>query len=105
VRQRAASPLAGRSHATIPMSERASTVERLAMTGPDTIAYSVTYTDPEVFTAPWTIELEWTRDPAYHLHEFACHEGNVAIRDMIRASRAQRKLDAAVPTAAESSAH
>ena len=93
--RRAASPLSGRSYATIPVGEHASTVERLAMTGPDTLTYAVTYTDAAVFTAPWTIELEWTRDPTYRLHEFACHEGNVQVRDMINASRAQRRLDAA----------
>jgi hypothetical protein len=93
--QRASSPLPGRGKGTVPMSTQARTVERLTMTGPDTIAYAVTYTDPQVFTAPWTVELEWTRDSAYRLHEYACHEGNVAIRDMIKASRAQRRLDAA----------
>jgi len=93
--RRAGSPLPGRDRGTIPTGARARTVERLTMTGPDTIAYRVTYTDPEVFTAPWTVELEWTREPGYRLYEFACHEGNVQIRDMITASRAQRKLDAA----------
>ena len=83
------------------MSERARTVERLTMAGPDTIAYAVTYTDPEVFTGPWTIELEWTRESTYRLHEFACHEGNVQVRDMINSSRAQRRLDASASVAAE----
>ncbi len=77
------------------MSEQAGAVERLTMTGPDTIAYEVTYSDPAVFTAPWTVALEWTRNEGYRLHEFACHEGNVAVRDMIKATRAQRKLDQA----------
>jgi len=90
VMKRAAPPLQGRTKITIPMSEKASAVERLTMTGPDTIAYAVTYTDPDVFTAPWTIELEWTRNAGYRLHEFACHEGN-GVRHMITASRAQRK--------------
>ena len=77
------------------MSDQVRTVERLTMTGPDTIAYQITYTDPEVYTAPWTVELEWTRNDDYRMYEFACHEGNVAIRDMITASRAQQKLDSA----------
>ena len=37
---------------TIPMSKQARTVERLTMTGPNTIVHELTYTDPEVFTAP-----------------------------------------------------
>ena len=67
------------------------TCERLTMTGPDTIAYEVTYTDPEVFTAPWTAAYEWTRSGDYRIYEFACHEGNT-IRDMITGSRAHRLL-------------
>ena len=95
--RRSGSPLTGRNLSTIPTGEQASAVERLTMTGPDTLAYEVTYSDPAVFTAPWTIALEWTRDSAYRLHEFACHEGNVGVRDMIKSSRAQRKLDGIAP--------
>jgi hypothetical protein len=100
VTRRAAPPLQGRTRVTIPVSGQASTVERLTRTGPNTIAYSVTYTDPEVFTAPWTIELEWTRNAGYRLYEFACHEGNQQVRNMIVASRAQRKSGPLVAAAA-----
>lgn len=91
-RKRAASPSSASS--TIPTSEKASAVERLTMTGPGTLVYEVTYTDPDVFTAPWTVQVEWTRDDSYKMYEFACHEGNVQVRTMISASRAQRKNDA-----------
>jgi len=90
VTKRAAPPITGRDKTTVPVSENARAVERLTMTGPDTIAYEVTYSDPEVFTTPWTAQLEWTRNAEYHLHEFACHEGN-GIRSMIMGSRAQRQ--------------
>jgi hypothetical protein len=93
--RRAGQPISGRDGGRVPMSERASAVERLTMTGPDTIAYQVTYTDPEVYTAPWTVALEWDRDASYRMYEFACHEGNGSVRDMIQSSRAQRKLDGA----------
>ena len=63
----------------------------LPRTGPDTIAYEVTYSDPQVYTAPWTAQVEWTRDNRYRLYEFACHEGNT-VREMINGSRAQRGL-------------
>jgi len=98
VMKRAATPLQGRSRTTVPMSAKASAVERLTMTGPDTIAYEVTYTDPDVFTAPWTIQIEWTRNAEYRLHEFACHEGN-GVRHMITASRAQHKSSGEVVAA------
>jgi len=73
---------------TTPMSPQAHTVERLTMTGPNTITYQVTYTDPEVYTAPWTARLDWTRDDSYQFFEYACHEGDEQVRNYITASKA-----------------
>ncbi len=93
VSKRAASPLNMATQLvppfnTIPTSAKARTVERLTMTGPNSILYEITYTDPEVYTAPWTAQLEWTRDDSYQMFEYACHEGNVQLRNYITASRA-----------------
>ena len=74
----------------LPTSEDARVTERITMTGPDSLVYEVTYTDPQVFTAPWTARLDWTRDENYEIFEYACHEGNVQIRNYITASRAER---------------
>ena len=87
--QRASSPISGRPNGTVPMSSKARAVERLTMTGPNSIVYEVTYTDPDVYTAPWTAAVEWTRNDGYRMYEYACHEGN-ALRDMITGSRAER---------------
>jgi len=76
---------------TVPMSAQAKTVERLTMTGPNTIVHELTYSDPEVYTQPWTTRIEWTRDDNYEFFEYACHEGNYMPRDYISASRAQRR--------------
>ena len=73
---------------TIPTSEKATVIERLTMTGPDRIVYEMTYTDPEVFTAPFTARLDWTRNNEYEFFEYACHEGNVQVRNYITSSRA-----------------
>jgi len=73
-----------------PVSTQAHMVERFTMTGPDTIVYEMTYTDPVIFTAPWTVRLDWKRNDDYGMFEYACHEGNVQIRNYITASRAQR---------------
>ncbi len=80
---------------TIPMSKQAHTVERLTMTGPNTIVHELTYTDPEVFTQPWTTRIEWSRDENYVFYEYACHEGNVMLRNYINSSRAHREQIAA----------
>lgn len=76
---------------TIPTSTKAKTIERLTMTGPNAILYEITYDDPEVFTAPWTAQLEWTRNDKYEMPEYACHEGNTMVRNYITASRAHRR--------------
>jgi hypothetical protein len=96
VARRAASPLnMATQHVpafnTIPMSNQAKTVERLTMTGPDTIVHELTYSDPLIYTQPWTTRLEWSRNQDYEFFEYACHEGNYAIRDYISASRAHRR--------------
>jgi len=91
--KRAASPTSAES--TIPTGANAHAVERLTMTGRGKLVYEVTYTDLDVFTAPWTAQVEWTRDDHYQMYEFACHEGNRQVRDLIDASRAQRAKDAA----------
>ena len=81
-----------------PVSERARLTERFTMTGPDSIVYEFTWDDPVVFTAPWTARLDWVRDDDFGIYEYACHEGNVQIRNFITASRAER-ADAAAQAA------
>jgi hypothetical protein len=93
--KRAASPVivtmvGGAPLNTIPTSAKAHAVERLTMTSANTLMYEITYDDPETFTAPWTARFEWTRDDGYQFYEYACHEGNQAMRGYIRGSRADR---------------
>lgn len=95
VSKRAASPLNMATQGvpplnTIPTSKQAKTVERLTMTDANTITYEITYSDPAVFTAPWTARFNWDRDDSYQFFEYACHEGDVQIRNYITASRAHR---------------
>ena len=78
---------------TLPMSGQATTVERFHMIGPDTITYELTYSDPVMWEAPFTLRMDWTRDDAYEFFEYACHEGNVQIRNYITADRAAREAE------------
>jgi len=92
---RAASPInqatqGGPPWNSIPVSKGAKMVERLTMTDANTIAYEMTYTDPEVFTAPWTVRVDWPRNDKYEMFEYACHEGNTQLRGRITAWRAQQ---------------
>ena len=73
-----------------PVSEQAKLTEWFTMTGPDSIVYEFTWEDPVVFTAPWSARLDWVRDDDFGIYEYACHEGNVQIRNFVTASRAER---------------
>jgi hypothetical protein len=48
-------------------------VERFTPTGPDTLSYEATVTDPVVYTRPWTIAFGVKRGKA-EMFETACHE-------------------------------
>ena len=73
-----------------PLSPQAKLVERFTMTGPDTIVYDMTWTDPVVFTQPWSARLDWVRDDEFDIFEYACHEGNEQIRNYINTTRHDR---------------
>ena len=61
-------------------------VERFTRSGPDTLTYRMTLTDPSTWATPWTAEtLLQRREQA--IYEFACHEGNHSIVGMLRTAR------------------
>ena len=63
-------------------------IERFTRTGRDSIQYRVTFIDPFSWTAPWTaaLDLEARPDDA-GVFEYACHEGNYGMNNMLSASR------------------
>jgi hypothetical protein len=73
----------------IPQSDAAHIVERFTRTDADTILYEVTIEDPEVYTAPWKVEIPLNRETDYMIFEYACHEGNRAVENILRGGRAQ----------------
>ena len=68
-------------------------VERFRRTGPNDMLYTVTLTDPEAFTMPWTMEIPLTKDDKYRMFEYACHEGNYSIANMLSGARAQDRAE------------
>ena len=78
---------------TLPTSTEATIIERFHMIGPDTITYEMTYSDPVVWEAPWSLRVDWTRDDSYEFFEYACHEGNVQVRNYIMADRTLREQE------------
>lgn len=68
----------------IPQSDKCHVVERFTRVNENTIAYEATIDDPEVYTSPWTVAFPLNRDDRYRIFEYACHEGNYALDNMLR---------------------
>ena len=81
----------GRNGNGNPTSEALKLVERFTRRGADTLEYSVIVEDPRTWTKPWTVAFSLTRDPGYVMYEYACHEGNYAIANILRAFRAAER--------------
>jgi len=69
-------------------SARLTITERFTMLDANTLQYTATVDDPGTWTRPWTLSFPWKREPVYGMFEYACHEGNYAMRNMLSASRA-----------------
>ena len=67
-------------------------VERWKRTGPDSLEYVVTIEDPTVWTRPWTVKQEFSRqsDGDNRLYtEPRCIEGNYGLPGLMRGARAE----------------
>ena len=67
-------------------------VERFTRVGEDAIAYQFTVSDPTVWTSPWSGEVPW-RATDGPLYEYACHEGNYGMTNLLASSRAVEKSE------------
>ena len=57
-------------------------VERFTRTGPNTLRYEYTVSDPNTWTKPWSVEAPLPRvDPP--IYEFACHEQNYGVMNVV----------------------
>jgi hypothetical protein len=67
------------------------------------LEWSVTVDDPTTWTRPWTFSMPLTPNPDERIMEYACHEGNRAMANMLSAARADERAGRATnaPTAAE----
>ena len=82
-------------------------VERFTRLDEKTIEYRFTMTDPVMFTRAWTAAIPLTTDQAARgvtvgpLYEYACHEGNYSVVNILSGARAQEKIEAASGDAKE----
>jgi hypothetical protein len=75
-------------------------VERFTPTGPNTIEWRVTVEDPETWTRAFTFAMDLTRDDSEAMIEYACHEGNMAMANILSGHRADERAAAAKAAAA-----
>jgi len=66
--------------------------ERFTPISADVLQYEVTIDDPKTWTAPWKVSFPLKRDPDYQMFEYACHEGNHAMRNILSGSRADEQV-------------
>ncbi len=62
--------------------------ERFTRTSDTTLRYLITVDDSVTWAAPFTMQFTLERDDDYGLFEYACHEGNLALRNILSGARA-----------------
>ena len=65
-------------------------VERFSFFDADTLLYQFEIDNPTAFTRPWKGELTLTRSTE-RIYEFACHEANYSLTNMLRGYRATER--------------
>jgi hypothetical protein len=71
-------------------SDKLRLIERFTPTSATTVEWSVTFDDPSTWTRPWTFAMTLTRT-SERPFEYACHEGNYAMRNLLGIARAEER--------------
>jgi hypothetical protein len=69
-------------------------VERFSRIDDQTLLYRFTVDDPDTWARPWTGEYAWPATDS-HIYEYACHEANYALTDILKGARLREKEAAA----------
>ena len=65
-------------------------VERFTRIDPKTLLYRFTIEDPDTWDRPWTGEYPWVQS-SEQMYEYACHEGNHALENVLRGARSSER--------------
>ena len=77
--------------------------ERFTRAAPDMLLYAVTVDDPTVWTRPWTYEIPMRRSE-HPLYEYACHEGNYGLYNILAGARDNPESNVLTPEQAAAEA-
>ncbi len=78
-------------------------VERFRRLDADTILYQFDVDDPTAYVRPWKGEYTMSAAPG-PIYEYACHEGNYGLPDVLKGVRAQEKAAAGAKASVDSAA-
>lgn len=67
-------------------------VERFTRTSPDTLQWQITIDDPGAWTKPWTAMIP-LRASNKAIFEYACHEGNYGLADILAGARREEAAE------------
>ena len=62
-------------------------VERFTFADANTLNYELTVDDPETYSEPWAVAFPYKRDNEYQQFEYACHEGNYSMTNILGGER------------------
>jgi hypothetical protein len=68
-------------------------VERFTRVAPNALLYQFTIDDPATWARPWTGEYTWPATNE-HIYEYACHEANYALENILRGARLREREQA-----------
>jgi hypothetical protein len=88
---RNAADIAGYGSPDRSASQNLRLIERFTPTAPHRVEWSVTLDDSSAWTRPWTFAMNLTKDDAQAVFEYACHEGNYGLENILSAARAEEK--------------
>ncbi len=80
----------------IVISPASTITERFRRVSDNELNYRFTITDPVLYTTPWTAETSFVRSNA-RMYEYACHEANYALANILLGARMERQRAAARP--------
>jgi hypothetical protein len=63
-------------------------IERFTRIAPEKVEWTMTFDAPAIWPQPWTFSLPMTEDDTQIIHEYACHEGNYGLANILSAGRA-----------------
>jgi hypothetical protein len=90
-------PVNGRALTVFGAGETTEIVERFTRIDDGSLDYQFTVTDPAEYTAPWTASIPMTSLDGL-LYEYACHEGNYGLENILAGARAAERMGDAAGT-------